>query len=242
MKLEEYQRMADQQRWHWWYRTKRSYLEQVLAALKLPSPARILDLGSGVGANFPVLRKFGQVEGVEQSSLGRQLSQKNHPEKVQTGDLNAVSLPASHYDLITILDVLYHQAVTDDVKVLRQALSGLQQGGYLVITDCAHPWLFGPHDEANMARQRYTLKELQEKVERAGGKVVRSSYLFGFSFPLFIMARMVERLSGKTSEDQAHPGLLNTVLGAMGQVEAQLLKMINLPVGSSILIVAKKEL
>lgn len=241
MKLEEYQLMADQQRWHWWYRTKRAYLDQVLSTLKLPPSAKILDLGSGVGANFPVLRRFGQVEGVEQSTLGRQLSQKNHPEKVKAGDLNTITLPKNHYDVITILDVLYHQAITDDTAVLHRALLGLRKGGYLIITDCAHPWLFGPHDVANMARQRYTLKELQSKVGSAGGRVLRSSYLFGFSFPLFIMARAADRFSGKTSEGQARPGFLNMVLQSFGQIEACLLKAINLPAGSSILIVAKKE-
>lgn len=233
--------MADQQQWHWWYVTKRKYLEVLVQNLSLPKDAKILDLGSGVGANFPVLRTFGEVTGVEQSKDGRALSQAHHIERVMAGDLNTYQPAKAVYDLITILDVLYHQSITDDVDVIRRALSGLKKEGYLLITDCAHPSLFGPHDVSNMARQRYTMSELANKIEKAGGKVVRKTYLFGFSFPFFAATRLYQKSTNVAKDDKAHNGVVNTVLSFLGKVEAASLRLWNIPFGSTLCFLVQKS-
>lgn len=241
MKIEEYQLMADQQRWHWWYVTKRRYLAEVLRSLVLPPGAKVLDLGSGVGANFSVLATFGNVLGVEQSLAGRKLTKQITGTKVVAGDLNTYTPQSNEFDLITILDVLYHQHIRSDEQVIRKALRGLKPKGFLLITDCAHPWLFGPHDVANMARERYTKAELQRKVEAAGGKVVRCSYLFCFSFPFFVITRLSERAQKMTQESEVRQGLSNTLLSYVGWLESKLLRFVNLPFGSSLLCVVQKK-
>ena len=241
MLVAEYDMMADQQQWHWWYQTKREYLNQLLRQLPLSNSAKILDLGSGVGANFPVLRYYGKVEGAEQSERGRSLSQQHHPETVTAADLNTFTPQVNSFDLITILDVLYHQHIQDDTAVIARALSGLKKDGYLLITDCAHPFLYGPHDEANMARQRYTMAELTRKVEAAGGKVVRATYLFGFSFPLFASARLYQKWRGRADDAAASDGVVNRLLTIVGSLEAYTLGLINIPLGSTICVIAQNR-
>jgi len=240
MKHEEYSLMAQQQRWHWWYVTKRAYLEQVLRSLNLPNAAKLLDLGAGVGANFSVLRKFGEVDAVEESQAGSTLAKSLALAKVSAADLNTFTPKSSTYNCITILDVLYHQHIQDDVAVLRSALQGLKSDGYLVITDCAHPWLWGPHDVDNMARQRYTKRELEQKIVKAGGVIQRSSYLFAFSFPFFVMGRLIEKWRGRQSQQDSSDDVLNKAMRTVGTVESKLLRVMNIPFGSSILVVAKR--
>jgi SAM-dependent methyltransferase len=237
----EYHLMARQQAHNWWYQTKRAYLYAVLQQLRLPPNARILELGSGVGANFQVLRQFGEVEGVDQSKTGLKLSRDRFPETVHLGDLNTYLPTKNTYDLICILDVLYHQLISSDEKVIANAVKGLRRGGYLLITDCAHQWLLGPHDVNNMARKRYSLHELKSKVERLGIPIVRSSYLFMSVFPFFVLSRMYEKIAGYSHDEQHRPGLVNSFLAWVGQREARALKSFNLPFGSSILLLAQKR-
>src|ERR1700722_6687839 len=52
---------------HWWYRGRRSVIERVIADLKLPARARILDAGGGSGRNMIELARHGTVSGVELS-------------------------------------------------------------------------------------------------------------------------------------------------------------------------------
>ncbi len=240
MKKEEYQLMADQQQWHWWYQTKRRYLDQLLRTLDLPPKAKILDLGSGVGANFPLLRRFGAVSGAEYSKEGRELTRRYHPEAVVAADLNTFSPKKNEYDVITILDVLYHQNIKSDEAVLKKAVTGLKNGGYLVVTDCAQPWLFGPHDVSNMARQRYRKSELEQKVSQSGCKILRSSYLFGFSFPLFAGTRLFQRWKGINNDAKSQNDWLNWVLTQVGGLEAKIFRYLNIPLGSSIVVLAQK--
>jgi SAM-dependent methyltransferase len=187
------------------------------------------------------LRKLGAVEGIEYSKLARDFSQKNHPEKVVAGDLNTFKLQAKKYDVICILDVLYHQNIRDDKKVIKRAADGLKTNGYLLITDCAHQWLYGPHDKENMARQRYSKKELEEKVENAGLQIVRSSYVFCFTFPLFVFVRLKQKIFDKDDQSESQNDVLNKIFAFVGKLEARLLRFFPLPFGSSILILAQKK-
>src|ERR1017187_8970180 len=52
---------------HWWYRGRRNVLERVVADLRLPTDARILDAGCGSGRNMIELARHGTVTGIELS-------------------------------------------------------------------------------------------------------------------------------------------------------------------------------
>lgn len=241
MQDKEYHLMASQQIREWWYVTKRAYLTSTLKVLDLHQDAQILELGSGVGANFAVLRRFGTVRGIEQSEVARKLSKDAHPEQVESGDLHTYLPKKNAYDLICIIDVLYHDHIKNDQKVLTAAAQGLKKGGYLVVIDCAHQWLFGPHDQNNMARQRYSLKELKGKVTASGVVVCKSSYLFWSMFPLFVLRRLYERWVGKAADETSTPAFLNSCFITLGKLEAKLLQKTSLPWGSSVLVVGQKQ-
>lgn len=236
----EYQVMADQQQWHWWYRAKRRYLQLVLDRLKLPPTARLLDLGCGVGANLSLLAQYGRVEGLDAHPLAVQYSQRHWPQLVRQQDLNQWQPAAAEYDLITLLDVLYHQGVVSDREVIAKCLTALKPAGYLIITDCLHPWLFGPHDRANHARQRYTRDELVSTVCSAGGVITWSSCLFASTFPGFVLQRLWQRWRGVSDDHQTQPGWLNSLLLHGCTFDLAVLKAHPLPFGSSILLVVRR--
>ena len=126
-------------------------------------------------------------------------------------------------------------------RYLAEIARVLKPGGMLLITDCAHQWLYGPHDQAMHARQRYSKGELETKVKKVGFKIQRSSFIFMNTFPLFLINRLVAKLTLKAGSDvKPLPAIVNFFLTTLGRWEASLLSLINLPWGSSIIILARK--
>ena len=61
-----YDRMAELDSRHWWYRARREVLARLIETkVKPPPQARILEIGCGTGHNPEMLGRFGTVEAVE---------------------------------------------------------------------------------------------------------------------------------------------------------------------------------
>ncbi|MCX6816699.1 MAG: class I SAM-dependent methyltransferase, partial [Candidatus Beckwithbacteria bacterium] len=188
----EYTKMFQLEDRHWWFVAKRRFTAAILSTLSLKQ-AKILDVGCGTGRNMLMLQEFGTVSGVDLSPLAIKYCRQRGLTQLQQGSADSLPFPASSFDLVTLFDVLYHQGIKSDIKVLQEVFRVLQPKGYILITDCAHPWLFGPHDQVMQARQRYTKKELTQKLTSAGFTVIRASYLFMFTFPVFVVNRLLKK-------------------------------------------------
>ena len=84
-------------------------------------------------------------------------------------------------------------------------------------------------------------------VEGAGLEVERISYTHAAIFPLLLAVRTGQRLSGggeapATESELSVPSApVNGVLSAMLAVEATALRVMNMPIGSSVLCLARKR-
>lgn len=236
MQTREYQKMFQLEASHWWFVSKRNFIKSLLQLIKLPLKSSLLDIGCGTGINLRFLSQFGQAQGIDTSSLAIKLCQKRHL-RVQQAQAAKLPFKPESFDLVTFFDVLYHQDVKSDIKALKQAYHILKPHSHILITDCAHQWLFSSHDKTMHARQRYSKKELEAKVIQAGFKITKSSYIFSFTFPFFVFNRLIKK-SG--SDVEPIPNFINQLLISALKLEASLLKYINLPFGSSIIILAQK--
>jgi len=246
MQISEYHRMAQVSTKHWWYLAKRSLLTNLLNFWlpDLKSPRKILDVGSGTGANWPVLRHFGTVVGLEQSEIGVAYCQSLGWSGIKQGNANEINFPAASFDLVTILDVLYHKKIKSDQKVLNTLARIIKPGGWLVVTDCAGPAWYGPHDKVNQARQRYTLAEMTGKVSTAGLEVKHASYFYFLSYPLFAVTRLAQKFNfiGIENSENLPPTIVNWCLTKLLMLESKLACRLKLPIGSSILVLAQKSI
>lgn len=134
-------------------------------------------------------------------------------------------------------------------------------GGRLLVTVPAFMFLWSNNDVINMHQRRYTAPELRAKLKTHGFKVLRISYSNFFVFPL--AAAMIVLRRGRAEPELAsphfpanHAGLpdedvyqvemepvsppVNRLLNWVGQLEALLLRRVNLPVGTSIIAIAEK--
>lgn len=233
----EHDKMHQLQADHWWYSSKRAFITAYLKNTKLPKNASLLDLGCGTGANLPVLNELGFVVGTDYSSNALSYYRQLIP-NCTLSSANSLSFTSNSFNLVTALDILYHQNV-DDKASLQEVHRVLKPQGHLLVTDCAHNTFFGPHDQSNQARLRYSKSQLENTVSLAGFDIVKSSYTFFLTFPLFVINRLIEKLSHKET-GQSQSSFLNPILTLLGQFEAHLLTFTNLPIGSSIIILAQK--
>jgi SAM-dependent methyltransferase len=225
---------------HWWYRGRRTVLEGVIAELRLPARARILDAGCGSGRNMLDLARHGVVTGVELSQTSVELARARGSGEVLAGSVLEMPFEADSFDLAASLDVIEH--LEDDLAALRELRRTVAPGGTLLVTVPAYPWLWSGHDEINHHHRRYTRRSLQAVAEQAGWQQVRTTYFNSLLLPVAILLRVLDRLSTKTTESSLDlwvpPEPLNWLLERPLALEAALIaRGGRIPAGLSLLAV-----
>jgi SAM-dependent methyltransferase len=225
---------------HWWYRGRRTVLETVIANMRLPARARILDAGCGSGRNMVELARHGTVTGVELSQTSVCLARERGVGEVIEGSVLDMPFSADSFDLAASLDVIEH--LEDDLGALREMRRTVTPGGSLLVTVPAYPWLWSGHDEINHHFRRYTRRSLQSVAEQAGWEQVRTTYFNSLLLPAAIILRVLDRLSTKTTESSLDlwvpPRPLNWLLERPLALEASLIaRGGRIPAGLSLLAV-----
>jgi SAM-dependent methyltransferase len=234
-----YDRMAEIDGRHWWYRARRDILERLIRTrAKPPEDARILEIGCGTGHNLDMLGRFGTVDAVEMDDAARAMASERlgRPAKMATlPELRDVDRGA--YDLIALLDVLEH--VEKDRASLVSIAERLRPGGKLLLTVPAHPWMWSAHDEVNHHKRRYTKKGFREVIEAAGLKIELLSYFNSLLFPLAAAARVAGRLTGKEdSDDKLPPAPINKAFEFLFGLERYAIGRVPFPPGVSLVAIA----
>jgi SAM-dependent methyltransferase len=183
---------------HWWYRGRRNVLERVIADLRLPARARILDAGCGSGRNMVEFARHGTVTGIELSATSVRLAREREAGEVVEGSVLEMPFDADAFDLAASLDVIEH--LQDDLQALRELRRVVAPGGSLLVTVPAYQWLWSGHDEINHHHRRYTRRSLQRIGEQAGWQQVRTTYFNSLLLPAAILLRVLDRFSRKTTE------------------------------------------
>lgn len=220
---------------HWWFEAKRA-----LATEFIPKHAtKILDIGSGTGAYVAYLRKLGyEASGIEPSSYGLDLAHKRRL-PVRYGTSHNIPANDNEYDCVTCIDVLYHKKVEVE-KSLKEMMRVLKPGGTLIVFDCAYDWMRGPHDLEVHARERFSKPKLTKHIERANAKVLYASYYYCFLFPMILVSRLLEKLTGHHKPITIPARGLNILFTWVMKIERRLMKVVSFPWGSSIIVVARK--
>ncbi|WP_026840782.1 class I SAM-dependent methyltransferase [Citrifermentans bremense] len=248
MNQAEYARMFQVEDSHWWYVGLHELILSHVAreAARLKRPLRILDAGCGTGRLCQLLAPYGEVEGVDASREAIRFCRRRGV-AAEIGDLNALELEPERYDLITSIDVLYHQGVRDDVEVLKSFLAALRPGGMLILNLVALEWLRSSHDVAVHTRERYDERTLRDRLAAAGFRVALLSFRVSLLFPLVAGYRLLRgrlrsaRAAKAGASDVVLPSpLVNRVLLCAMRMENSLLRRLRLPIGSSLFAVARK--
>ncbi|MGK6322314.1 class I SAM-dependent methyltransferase [Sphingomonas sp. DT-51] len=235
-----YDRMAEHDSTHWWYRARRDVLADFLTReARLPTDARILEIGCGTGHNLPMLAQFGTVDAIEIDPAARAIASERLGRAV--GDAPLPELPGVErgaYDLVAVLDVVEH--IEDDVAALAAMRACLKPGGKILIAVPAHQWMWSAHDVVNHHHRRYSKPTLVRAIRAAGLKERGLTYFNSLLFPLAAAARVAGRLTGRDDSDDSPPAApLNALFERVFRVERHLVGRVPMPIGVSILTLAE---
>ena len=226
---------------HWWFTGRRAILKGLIGDLKLPSKARIVEVGCGGGGNIEMLRQFGEVSAVEPDAPSRDYVSQRLGLAVQPGLLpDGLPFGPGGFDAVCAFDVVEH--VDDDAGAVKGLVTLLDPGGYLVITVPAYGWMWSHHDVQHHHKRRYRRAQMEALVTDAGLDIVRASYFNAILFPAAAIVRLAKRLIGNTSADDAMPPRsINALLSQVFSAEAGWLRKRPLPFGLSIIVIGRRR-
>ncbi|MGQ0736106.1 MAG: class I SAM-dependent methyltransferase [Acidobacteriota bacterium] len=232
---------------HFWFRGFRWFVQpEVARAVRGLDAPTLLDCGCGTGANVAWLRQFGVTHGFDLTwnglVLGRQLGRQG----LARASLAAVPVRDATIDVATSFDVF--QCLPDPVEeaALAELWRVLKPGGRLILNVAALDALRGPHSTLSEEVRRYTPARLRLVVERAGFTIDRLTFVYASLFPLMLLVRTVQRWRKGPSipagefDITVPPWPINMMLTGLVGLEAAALRVVDLPVGSSLLCHARK--
>lgn len=236
---------------HWWFASRtRAILGLLDRFLETDAQRLVLDVGCGAGNMAHHLAAYGRVLGVDPNPKPLQVARARGLD-VREASADALPFADNTFGLVALFDTVEH--VPNEAGVFAECYRVLRPGGHLVVTVPAFMWLWSQNDTLNAHQRRYTAPELASKLGQQGFQVLHKSYNNFFAFPLAAGLIMLRRgraepkLASPHFDDDAYqvemeaaPPLVNTVLTAVGKVEAALIQRLALPVGTSIICLARK--
>lgn len=228
---------------HWWFKSRRKYLLDLLK--DAPKESKVLDIGCSSGIFLKDLEKLGfdpeNLFGIDISEKAIANCKVNGIQNCFVMDAQNITLTES-FDIIIASDCLEH--LQDDKKALKNWKSLLKIGGQLYVFVPAFMSLWSYHDEVNMHYRRYTNSELKSKLTTENLEIIKSSY---WNFFLFLPVYGFRKLTAvfqknKKSESDISIGnpLSNNVLLQLIIFENKLLKVLNFPFGVSTFCIARR--
>ncbi|MET0910037.1 MAG: class I SAM-dependent methyltransferase [Ilumatobacteraceae bacterium] len=239
MELAEYRRMAEVEDTHWWYRSTRQLLQQLLGP-QLRDGGRFLDLGAGTGATGAWLADHGRLVAADFEPLALTLNREHHPSAdVVACDARRLPFADASFDAVLCVTVLCHRSIESPVDAVGEMVRVLRPGGLLCLWEPGVRRLRRAHDRVTHTGRRFSRRDLADLLVANGVDVIRSTGAYSFLVPPAAAKMVVER--GRTSSDlDRNGGGLGGVLSAVAGAERRLIGRVDLPVGLSVVAVGRR--
>jgi SAM-dependent methyltransferase len=234
-----YERMAELDQRHWWYRARREVIAALIRRTAMPEAgASVLEVGCGTGHNLPMLGQFGHVDALELDDEARAVAEARLGRLVMSTPLPELAgVPDRHYDLVGAFDVIEH--IADDHAAVASIATKLKPGGKFVLTVPAHQWMWSAHDVVNHHMRRYSKRALVGLIEGSPLKLQAIGYFNSLLFPIAVAERMASKLRGRDEADLKLPAApINAALEKAFAAERHLIARVPLPPGLSLFAVA----
>jgi SAM-dependent methyltransferase len=235
------------EREHFWFKGFRQFITPFIErGLTGVSNPRMLDCGCGTGSNLALLQRYGDATGFDLTSLGLQYARESGGHRVARASITHIPFQSGTFDLVTSFDVLQCLTEAQETLALAELARLLKPGGALVLNVAALELLRGSHSILAEEVRRYRPSLLRKALYRAGFTVERLTFTNVSLFPLMLAVRTVQRLAGLTSPEETQREIalpappVNALFTGLLTLEARALRVVNMPVGSSLLCLARK--
>ncbi len=233
-------RLAERERTYWWHIAKRNFLRVVFRRFSIPERSEpwVLDVGGAGGETkelFGGETRFVVVE----PAMTIPLLQSRVPLRVVA---RAEFLPfrPNQFDIVIAADVLEH--IENDSHAVDEIGTIVRSGGYFLVTVPAYPALYSSHDEALGHFRRYQRKELLHLFPKSQWRILFLSSIFVF----LLLGTILRRFRSPRGSPQPIssyvdvPGWFNQFLILWCKCEATWLRCSTWPMGTSLVLFAKK--
>lgn len=219
---------------HFWFQIRRKWIFDKIKRFK-PPPAKLLEIGCGTGNVSSFLAQKGYaVTGCEFYSDA--IKKAWHGFLIVQGDANNLPFREDSFDIIGLFDVIEH--FYDDISLLKEAYRVVRRDGIIAVTVPARMELWSFFDETSLHKRRYTKENLELIFLKSDLKPLLLEYIFMFLYPL------MKYIRGNKSKEETNPfeinRLVNVLFAGIFNTERHLSKHISLPIGTSIIGIAKK--
>jgi ubiquinone/menaquinone biosynthesis C-methylase UbiE len=236
---------------HFWFRGLARFLAPLIdRALTGVEHPQMLDCGCGTGRNMQQLIAHvngrGRVSGIDLTRTGLIFARESGLTRLAQASVMDLPFPDRSFDLVTSLDVLVCFDAAGQVQALREMLRVIRPGGALVLNTAALPWLHGQHSVFAWEVHRTTRRELAAGLGEAGFEIERLTYTNFSLLPIVLPVRIAQRVLGLSTAEESGaeihppPGPINAALSSVLGLEAAALRVCNMPLGSSLLALARR--
>jgi hypothetical protein len=139
-------------------------------------------------------------------------------------------------------DAVERSAIVEMARVVKP-------GGWLLLHVAALEMLHGKHSVLSEEVRRYTPSRLRSIVEHGGFRIERLTFDHMTLLPMMLPVRVWHRLTASggavaagEGEITVPPAPVNAALTALVSLEAMALRAVNMPIGSSLLCLARKTM
>ncbi len=243
--IEGFDRLANIERTYFWFRARLELIQWAIEKYFVGAKT-YFEVGCGTGFSlFSIQNRYPRFNCVGSEVS---LSGLNHASKLVNGaeliQMDARKIPfRSEFDLIGAFDVIEH--IAEDTVVLQQMHAALRVGGGLILTVPQHSWLWSKADEHACHVRRYSRSELVCKVQEAGFKVLKTTSFVSLLLPVMLLSRLCFKTNHTPYDpltEFAISNRLNNLFYRILRLERSIVSSgLSLPLGGSLLVVAKKQ-
>ncbi len=228
---------------HWWYRSTRALLRQLIEPHLTARPGALhLDAAGGTGATGGWLTEHGPAVIADFEQFALQAAVHDFPGYLAVrGDLNHLSFMDESFDSVLCVTALCHRMNPDPAAIVSEFARIAKPGAIVALMEPGGKRLWRSHDDVTHTGRRFSVAELSEMAHGAGLEVLRATSAYSFLVPPAWLMGIVERGKAKSDVGRNQSGL-GGLLGVLAAIERRFLRRFSLPFGLSAIVIARRPL
>jgi len=230
---DSFKRLKKVESWHFWFVVRRRWILDRIKKYVAP-PAKILEVGCGAGNVSSFLSTAGyEVTGCELHQEAIEFAWPGF--KIVKADATELPFKDNSFDVVGLFDVIEH--LDDPTVALKETRRVLVEDGIAVVTVPAREELWSYYDERALHRRRYTKDALISEFKQAGFSPLSVEYMF---MALYLPMKLLRRKHKSAEDEFKISPLMNEIMKFWFNMERVFSKAVPLPIGTSLIAVAKK--
>jgi len=238
----EYERIEYRDKYNFWHIGRREILREALERVIKKTENTILDIGCGPGGNIAVLKPFGRVIGIDNSSEALKYAETKGYDELREDNIQSLSFQDGSFDIAASLDIFEH--LENDWEAIKECYRVLKPNGILLITVPAHPFLWNEHDEYLEHVRRYKTREMLGKLRNANFTVMKHTHFVTLGVPGIMVRNFLKKIFPSRREKNVYNEEPSSIANAFFlfwlRLEKRFIRYGRIPLGSSLLVIAKK--